>query len=89
MLEGGNEQLQKFYTRHDMGEKSKVFDQRYQTKAARFYRKNMERHVAEIEKNGEWRGRAASRNVTPKPRNVTLKPTKQIQENRQVAVAAQ
>jgi len=83
MLEGGNEQLQNFYTRHDMGEKqSKVFDQRYQTKAARFYRKNMERHVAKIEKIGEWMGRAASRKVAAKP-------TKRIQNIRPLAVPVQ
>jgi hypothetical protein len=83
MLEGGNEQLQNFYTRHDMGEKqSKVFDQRYQTKAARFYRNNMERHVATIEQIGEWMGRAASRKVVAKP-------AKRIQDIRPLAVPVQ
>jgi len=67
MLEGGNEQLQNFFTRHDMGKKSKVFDQRYKTKAARFYRNNMERHVAKVEKIGQWMGRAASRKVGTRP----------------------
>mmetsp|Transcript_7545 Transcript_7545/g.16278 ORF Transcript_7545/g.16278 Transcript_7545/m.16278 type:complete len:202 (+) Transcript_7545:147-752(+) len=63
MLEGGNEQLQKFYNRHDMGEKSKLFAQRYYTKAARFYRKNMDSHVSMIGQIGQWMGRAASREV--------------------------
>jgi len=82
MLEGGNEQLQKFYTRHNMGEKSKIFDQRYQTKAAHFYRKNMERHIAMIEQIGQWMGRAASRIVA-------VKPAKCIQDISSLAVAAQ
>lgn len=63
MLEGGNEQLQHFYNRHDMGKKSKFFDQRYYTKAARFYRTNMESHVAMIGRIGQWMGRAESRRV--------------------------
>merc|ERR1719262_1711374 len=62
MLEGRNEQLDSFYRRHDMGEtNSAVFERRYQTKAARFYRKNMEKHVETIRKLGQWKGRAASR----------------------------
>lgn len=62
MLEGGNEQLDNFYRRHDMGESnSAVFERRYQTKAARFYRKNMEEHVKTIRRLGQWKGRAASR----------------------------
>jgi len=74
MLEGGNDQLQHFFTRHDMGEKSKVFDRRYQTKAARFYRKNMEQHVTKIENIGKWMGRAASRKNT----TTTAQHTKEI-----------
>ena len=82
MLEGGNEQLQNFYKRHDMGEKSKVFDQRYRTNAARFYRKNMEQHIAKIEKTGKWMGRAASRNSSRKP-------AKQVKDVRPIAIPAQ
>mmetsp|Transcript_15441 Transcript_15441/g.35379 ORF Transcript_15441/g.35379 Transcript_15441/m.35379 type:complete len:220 (-) Transcript_15441:583-1242(-) len=66
MLEGGNEQLQNFYSRHGMGERSPpgVFGQRYHTKAARFYRQNMEGHVAGVGRAGRlWRGREASRNA--------------------------
>lgn len=82
MLEGGNEQLQNFFTRHDMGQKSKVFDQRYQTKASRFYRKNMGGHVTKIEEIGKWMGRAASRRIA-------VKPTKHIQQMRPQAVPVQ
>eukprot|EP00535_Pseudo-nitzschia_heimii_P000417 CAMPEP_0197187482 /NCGR_PEP_ID=MMETSP1423-20130617/15931_1 /TAXON_ID=476441 /ORGANISM="Pseudo-nitzschia heimii, Strain UNC1101" /LENGTH=192 /DNA_ID=CAMNT_0042639057 /DNA_START=45 /DNA_END=623 /DNA_ORIENTATION=+ len=82
MLEGGNEQLKNFFNRHDMDEKSKVFNQRYQTKAARFYRENMEHHVAKIEKTGEWMGRAASRNNTKKT-------TKKAKDIRPIAIPVQ
>merc|ERR1712238_476489 len=72
MLEGGNEQLYNFYDRHDMGEKkSKVFNHRYQTKAARFYRKNMEIHVAKVGQIGLWKGRAASRKAATLVRATT------------------
>jgi hypothetical protein len=66
MLEGGNQQLKNFYDRHDMGKNSRVFDQRYHTKAAHFYRENMERHVEKIGQNGQWMGRAESRRVVTK-----------------------
>ena len=83
MLEGGNEQLQKFFSRHEIKkENSKVFDQRYQTKAARFYRKNMKQHVEKIETIGEWMGREASRKVVTRP-------TKLMQNTRPMAVAVQ
>jgi 5-bromo-4-chloroindolyl phosphate hydrolysis protein len=82
MLEGGNEQLQNFFKRHDMGGKSRVFNQRYQTKAARFYRKNMDRHVSKIEQIGKWMGRAASRKVAQTP-------TKRIQDIRPIEVPVQ
>ena len=88
MLEGGNTQLQTFFSRHDMGnEKSRIFDKRYQTKAARFYRNNMERHIANIEQVGEWQGRAASRKCATTQTKQTQKP---IPDSRQqVAVTAQ
>jgi len=82
MLEGGNEQLQNFFTRHHIVEQSKVFDQRYKTKASRFYRKNMERHVAEIGDDGKWMGREASRKNTTKP------PTR-VQDIRPLGVTVQ
>lgn len=74
MLEGGNDQLQNFYVRHDMGpppkdddiennnnNNNKIFEKRYHTKAAKFYRRNMELHVNNIKQIGHWKGRAASR----------------------------
>lgn len=61
MLEGGNEQLKRFYSRHGMGEDSVASRHRYQTKAARFYRNNLDTHVRKVLEGGEYKGRAASR----------------------------
>lgn len=61
MLEGGNEQLQRFYARHGMGEDSCASNHRYQTKAARFYRRHLDIHVEKVGSNGAYGGRAASR----------------------------
>jgi hypothetical protein len=63
MLEGGTEQLQQFYIRHGMGQGTTAFHHRYQTKAARFYRQNMERHVQTICQLRAYMGRAASRKI--------------------------
>ena len=84
MLEGGNEQLQNFYYRHDMGEKSKVFDHRYQTKAACFYRTNMGNHVEKIGQIGQWMGRAASRKVV----TFRTKPMQPVSRSVSIAIAA-
>ena len=89
MLEGGNEQLHNFYDRHDMGDnKSGVFDRRYQTKAAKFYRKNMESHVSKIGQIGLWKGRAASRKAAKLTKtnhhhhhHHNNKPTKPVADN--------
>merc|ERR1712078_2042 len=87
MLEGGNTQLQTFFSRHDMGnEKSRIFDKR-SNQVARFYRNNMERHIANIEQVGEWQGRAASRKCAT---TQTKQKQKSIPDSRQqVAVTAQ
>merc|ERR1712232_729570 len=76
MLEGGNEQLHNFYDRHHMEKQnSKVFHHRYQTNAARFYRKNMEAHVEKIKRIGRWRGRTASRKAATASSGRTTKTT--------------
>jgi hypothetical protein len=75
MLEGGNEQLQQFFARHGMGEDSVASKHRYQTKAARFYRRNLDSHVEKVLESGVYKGRAASRtpiNTTKPKREVTL-----------------
>jgi hypothetical protein len=63
MLEGGTEQLQQFFTRHGMDNSTEAFHHRYQTRAAKFYRQNMERHVQTICQLRIYGGRAASRKI--------------------------
>lgn len=72
MLEGGNNQLHDFFERHNLCANSdlaantsvtseNVTTMRYKTKAALFYRKQMQIHVARVLKSGVYRGREASR----------------------------
>jgi hypothetical protein len=58
MLEGGNEQLNGFFQRHDM---SDMMGKRYKTKAAQFYREQLGKHVLTLKKSGVYQGREASR----------------------------
>ena len=61
LLEGGNEQLQQFFHRHQMGNDSSCSALRYHTKAALFYRMHLEKHVEKVGDAGLYRGRQASR----------------------------
>ena len=73
MLEGGNDQLQDFFSRHGLCReaskstnngtinKDNVTLLRYKTKAALFYRQQLSLHVAKVEEAGEYRGRTVSR----------------------------
>lgn len=72
MLEGGNEQLSTFFSRHslsveDCANKNKAITKdtvtklRYKTKAAEFYRQQMDLHVSKLMQSGPYRGRAQSR----------------------------
>ena len=61
MLEGGNQQLQNFFDRHQMGNGSTASNQRYHTKAAKFYRTNLDLHTKRVGKAGLYKGRNASR----------------------------
>jgi Putative GTPase activating protein for Arf len=63
MLEGGNNQLATFYDRHGMGacDSKDMIDRRYETKAALFYRSNLQRHVEKVASSGEYKGRDATR----------------------------
>lgn len=80
MLEGGNDQLAKFFERHQLSPRnserssdkvclnsSKTVatvsseELRYKTKAARFYRENLGKHVENIASSGEYQGREAAR----------------------------
>ena len=74
MLEGGNDQLQTFYARHLMSDNnSSIFHQRYQTKAAQFYRTNMDLHVRTIGKLEQWKGRVASRSNSQTIKRASIK----------------
>jgi len=91
MLEGGNQQIGNFFERHNLtvgtcesvGHNGKertinrdnVTRLRYKTKAALFYRRQMELHVANIMDNGPYRGREISRRLNHHPlekRNSTV-----------------
>lgn len=75
MLEGGNSQLATFFDRHELTEKAcnatgktmitkeNVARLRYKTKAALFYRRQMEVHVDVILAAGPYRGREVSRQL--------------------------
>lgn len=58
MLEGGNTQLQQFFDRHQM---QSLGLRRYSTKAAKFYRIHLTRHVQEVAAEGPYPGREAAR----------------------------
>lgn len=73
MLEGGNDQLNKFYSRHALSPSSSLSEQdnrsiiknRYRTNAAKFYRNNLASHVLRIKKQGKYKGREAYRSQRP------------------------
>jgi Putative GTPase activating protein for Arf len=77
MLEGGNSQIASFFDRHALTEKAcrnnkgtmitkeNVTRLRYKTKAALFYRRQMEIHVANVLAAGPYRGREISRRLKP------------------------
>merc|ERR1712113_1272636 len=58
MLEGGNQQLRDFFERHELTDEKG--QKRYFTKAASFYRRGMDQHVAQVAKR-PYEGREASR----------------------------
>ena len=73
MMEGGNRQLSTFFQRHALGRECSEFQSpqltsenvatmRYKTKAALFYRQQLDRHVHHLLKHGPYKGRR--RNVT-------------------------
>ena len=74
MLEGGNQQLDGFFSRHSLtpspelsfGENNAIVLNRYKTNAAKFYRNNLSSHVSKIMKKGIYVGREAYRNKKSK-----------------------
>lgn len=71
MLEGGNHQLQNFFDRHRLTQSLNhraVEQNRYRTKAARFYREHLVMHVKGIASAKQvYEGREASRKGYSKP----------------------
>lgn len=61
MLEGGNHQMKGFFERHDLGSSSALSSKRYHTKAARFYKVNLQKHVRRVAELGAYQGREYSR----------------------------
>ena len=72
MLEGGNDQLTHFFSRHMIVPSSDnakgsspnakcIFERRYETKAAQFYREQLAMHVKKVISNGEYKGREEAR----------------------------
>ena len=74
LLEGGNTQLRTFFHRHQLLNNSStettscrnqqqqyLYNQRYQTKAALFYKVNLKQHVSNVIQNGAYRGRDYNR----------------------------
>jgi hypothetical protein len=83
MLEGGNDQLQGFFQRHHLSQEAlaeldskkatnlspeNVTQLRYRTKAAQFYRQQLDMHSDRILESGPYRGRELSRRLRNKPR---------------------
>lgn len=88
MLEGGNEQLSKFFERHSLCEgaagalrrgsvsdaiaASAVTTVRYRTNAALFYRTELAQHVRDVRDAGVYKGREASRNKRSRQNGSTI-----------------
>lgn len=72
MLEGGNKQMSDFFSRHLLlsgrvlltnKELTEQAETLYRTNAARFYRKNLSKHVQKIRDSGDYKGRRSYRNT--------------------------
>lgn len=77
LLEGGNTQLRSFFHRHQLlnndttpatlcnshslQQQQNLYNQRYHTKAALFYKVNLKQHVSNVIQNGTYRGREYNR----------------------------
>jgi hypothetical protein len=80
MLEGGNQQLDGFFERHSLssltgGSKAAAvnLDKRYRTKAAKFYRDGIQKHVDTVADTGLYRGRKVSRRLVEEKRQVATR----------------
>ena len=104
MLEGGNDQLESFFGRHDMGKESNMTSKRYHTKAALFYKTHLSKHVVSVTKQGSYQGReespkrygknktatsSSSSSSSSIPERCAEVATKQVRRPRQQAIRAQ
>ena len=73
MLEGGNSQLSSFFRRHALDSTASTFQSpqltkeniqimRYKTKAAEFYREQLQHHIQRIKERGPYKGRRRGNN---------------------------
>jgi len=77
MLEGGNDQLGRFFERHEMHHNNAaqsrnsadMMCKRYKTKAALFYRTNLQKHVEQVAEAGVYEGREAARRSASRSRS--------------------
>ena len=76
MLEGGNKQLERFFQRHSLNigassfqspqlSQSNISKMRYKTKAALFYRQQLDHHVQDLISRGPYKGRTRRRKQRP------------------------
>jgi hypothetical protein len=85
MLEGGNDQLNLFFDRHQMGNASSFTAKRYHTKAGLFYRSNLSKHVELVSNKGIYEGREASRrkhNHVKKQQQQRMQTVSHVEEQR-------
>jgi hypothetical protein len=88
MLEGGNDQLNHFFDRHQMGNASSLTAKRYHTKAGLFYRSNLSKHVELVSNKGIYEGREASRrkhNHVKKQQQQRMQTVSHVEEQRHSA----
>lgn len=75
MLEGGNQQLNGFFERHNLFKVDK-----YNTNAARFYRDNLSGHVTMVSELGKYEGREVTRQLTSKKQSTKKSRTNKTPE---------
>ncbi len=81
MLEGGNAQLDGFYSRHALSPASSlseeenrcIIKERYRTNAAKFYKKKLTHHIKQIGRQGKYKGREAYRQQPRSRGNVQVR----------------
>mmetsp|Transcript_25802 Transcript_25802/g.43872 ORF Transcript_25802/g.43872 Transcript_25802/m.43872 type:complete len:237 (+) Transcript_25802:164-874(+) len=85
MMEGGNQQLGDFFSRHALSADGANGDsnlrKRYLTKAAKFYQQGIDRHICQVVSDGLYRGREVYRKI--RQSTSTSKQQQQLQQQQQ------